>query len=232
MKRRLFRSTIALLALFCFSTCYAAPPYRIDRALITVSAEAAQEEPAPLVIPHLKLQGVIDDTMSNNVLAAFAAIEITKPPAVLFEIDSPGGSVAAGFAIAKAIEESSVPVICVVDGSAYSMAFYVLQSCDIRSMTDRSVLMAHEPSVMTIVNGKAANWRKLGIELSQMLEALTKAMNHHCSRRLNISYEDYSKRVYDTEWQMASEEALSVAAVDHVVISVREVQNIMAATFK
>jgi ATP-dependent protease ClpP protease subunit len=67
---------------------------------------------------------------------------------VVIVIDSPGGSVGAGFEIIKAIEKHQGEVICKVEGPgiAASMAAALLQSCDKRIMSKRSLLLLHEPS--------------------------------------------------------------------------------------
>ena len=180
------------------------------------------------IVPHIILSTEIDDNTAQQAIAAFDAADMMKVKTVLFEINSPGGSVDAGFLIAKAIENSNANVICVVDAMAASMAFYILQSCDIRVMTDRSLLMAHEPAIRAGIGGKSEDWRKQGNGIADLLEALTKSMNHHMARRLTISYEEFSKRIHNTEYWMTAEEALKISAVDQVVASVKEVKEILS----
>src|SRR3954466_93310 len=88
------------------------------------------------------------EVTQESVAAATKALGAAVPDGahyVLFEINSPGGDVDAGFALAKTIEDSPAPVVCVFDGEGMSMAFYILQSCALRLMTPRSLLLIHKP---------------------------------------------------------------------------------------
>lgn len=140
--------------------------------------------------------------------------------AIVLEIDTPGGEVAEGFTIVKAIEETRVPIVCVVDGQADSMGFYITQSCSVRVMTARSRLMTHEPSMGAEVSGHPIQWRNA----FEHLKALADAMAVYESARMKISLEEFKKRIADgTDWWMGSVEAKSVGAVDCVVDRVRTV---------
>lgn len=90
---------------------------------------------------------VFDDEISEASVAQFSmelALAEQTFDSVVVEINSPGGELGAGMKMMKAIEQSSAQVTCRVDGVAASMAFIVLQSCDERVMTKRSVLMGHQ----------------------------------------------------------------------------------------
>lgn len=175
-------------------------------------------------IPHIKISGSITEEMATAFVGAMEVLNEASIKHILIEIDTTGGSVDAGFKIAKAIEESDVAVTCVVDGAAISMGFYILQACPIRIMTDRSVLMVHEPSIDTIIRGNSIEWAKEGKRLSRVLEVLTDAMNHHLCRRLDMSFKDFTKRIHGDEWWMSADEAAKVKAVDLVVESVAQVK--------
>lgn len=130
---------------------------------------------------------------------------------VVVEIDSQGGSVAAGMLIAKDIERYPGVVVCVVDGQAMSMALFILQSCDVRVMTPRSVLMAHQPSTRT--SGQPTVIQ----DTAEYLKRLNIAMAKHITRRSNISLEYYLNRIqHGQEWYMAFDEAVQYGFVDLV----------------
>lgn len=69
-----------------------------------------------------------------------------KPKTIRVIISSGGGELGAGLEMAKLIERFPATVVCVVDGVVASEALAVLQSCDVRQMTARSVLMGHRVS--------------------------------------------------------------------------------------
>lgn len=140
------------------------------------------------------------------------------PGANIVEINTPGGSVFAGFEMARAIETTLHPVVCIVDGMAASMGLYILQSCDIRLMTERSLLMGHEP--MTSARGNRTGILK---EV-EFLSKLNFVMATHIVHRMNISVDKYLSLIAnDTELWLTADEALTIKAVDYKVPSVAAV---------
>ena len=103
-------------------------------------------EPAKHLIAQLTFSA---DVTEESVDAAIKFLNEAQAQdgleAVVIELNSDGGSVTDGFRLAREIEKSRVPVICVVEGSAASEGFYLLQSCTERYMTKRSMLMIHYP---------------------------------------------------------------------------------------
>src|SRR5579859_1521821 len=92
----------------------------------------------------------IDDDGLEPVTHKLQAVlaQSNAPDEIVLHIDSPGGEVGAMFRFAslmREVELGGTNVVCVVDGWAASAAFYLLQNCTTRVMTDRSALMAHEP---------------------------------------------------------------------------------------
>jgi len=150
-------------------------------------------------------------------MAALSAIDKLEGPN-LVEINTPGGSVFAGLEMARAIETTRHPVVCIVDGMAASMGLYILQSCDIRLMTERSLLMGHEPS--TAARGN----RTSILKEVEFLSKLNFVMATHIVRRMNISVDKYLSLIAnDTELWLTADEALAIKAVDYKVPSVAAV---------
>lgn len=156
---------------------------------------------------ELRLSGPVAEESAS---ALILALKSAKGLPVRLSIDSPGGSVVAGLELIKAIEAHG-QVDCVVDGTAASMAFFVLQACRSRLMTPDSLLMTHPPSIQTSEALTAAKLR----EYLSMLSALQAALEWHGCHRLVIPPEDCQKRSSAT-WWMAADEALDVGAVDEV----------------
>lgn len=168
----------------------------------------------------LSVTGMITDESVEATQAALADALVSGAESIVFIIDSGGGNVEAGERLARDIERTQVPVTCIVDGEAASMAFYLLQSCPTRLATLRSKLMVHEPFmvVQAIVHLK---------DVEAMLADMRKMVDEvgrHCSSRMNITYDEYSTRVLAAEketWWMTPAEALAVHALDRVVDSVK-----------
>ena len=71
--------------------------------------------------------------------------KLSPTAAVTIAINSPGGSVPAGDAIAAAIDRHRGPTTARIDGVAASAASYVAMFCDRVVMSKGSFLMIHEP---------------------------------------------------------------------------------------
>jgi ATP-dependent protease ClpP protease subunit len=74
-------------------------------------------------------------------------------PELQLIINSPGGSVFAGFqflSIMKAAKAEGMRVVCIVPGLAASMAFQILTQCDERHVLNESMLLWHRARVMGI----------------------------------------------------------------------------------
>jgi len=178
---------------------------------------ATPDTTATSPIAFIPLIGDIDDMSAMIVIDSIAASQGSKM--ILIEINSPGGSVSAGFAISKAIEASNVSVACLVDGSADSMAMYVLQSCDIRMMTKRSVLMIHQPSVGIEKGGRINDFGNA----VRALTALNHAMIEHIAARMNIPAQVIVDAIDgNKEMWMYWETAIHFDAVDIVWKTQRE----------
>jgi ATP-dependent Clp protease protease subunit len=135
-----------------------------------------------------------------------------NPEKIIIHIDSPGGSVYAGQEMAKAIEASTVPITCVVDGMAASMGLYILQACDYRTMTARSLLMAHGPSTQN-ASGTAAD---LAAE-SDLLLKLSRALAHHIVRRTVYTVDQYLAIIARGDFWIGCETALELGFVDEII---------------
>lgn len=169
-------------------------------------------------VPRISFVGVVDGESVDEAILLLRRAVAAGAKAIVIEINSPGGHVNAGFLLARAIEDSPVPVACVVDGEAASMGFYLLQSCDVRLMTRRSVLMIHEPSFGG-VRGTPEELR----QAADALKAIAQAMAEHCAAKMKITVEELKARTDNKDWWMEWREALHVGAVDDVVTSVDEV---------
>jgi ATP-dependent protease ClpP protease subunit len=139
---------------------------------------------------------------------------------IVFEINTPGGSVPAGFELAKTIENSKAPVSMVVDWEAASMGAFLLESAHNRYMTKRSMLMFHEPSLGGAMSGTPNQWQAI----ADMLKAMRIAIAVHCSARMNVTLDYYmSKTDGGQMWFLNGDEAMATGAVDQVVDSVAQV---------
>jgi ATP-dependent Clp endopeptidase proteolytic subunit ClpP len=152
------------------------------------------------------------EEVSEETVAAFLAqFALVQSNTVVIHLDTPGGSVFAGFRMGRAIDESKKEVICVVDGMAASMGLFLLQSCDVRVMTTRSLLMGHEPA--TVVRGKPDAIQQ---DLN-LLKKLNFAMAAHISRRTKLSLQEYLEATKNNDFWMHAGDALALGFVDSII---------------
>lgn len=173
------------------------------------------------LVPRISFSAVVNKASATAAVNLLNRAIALKPEAIIFEINTGGGEVPAGFMISKAIEASPVPVICVVDKEAQSMGFYILQSCPIRYMTKRSVLMAHEISYSITYAGQTNEWENVYNEI----KFENKAMAEHIAKHLkNMTPEQLLAKIAGGHmWIMDWKESLSAGAVDGIVSSTEDV---------
>lgn len=104
--------------------------------------------------------------------------------------NSPGGSVAAGYQIMKAMESSKAPVYVVVKSYAASMAAMITTFAERSFCYGSTVLLQHQPS-----SGMKGN-------LTQMREGLdsvtrwTRNINDQLAKKMGMTYEEYVAEMY------------------------------------
>lgn len=177
-------------------------------------------------IVDLRFQSDITPASVQDAAANLRTADAARPDAIVLEINTSGGQVGAGVDFARAIESVSTPLVCVVDGEASSMGYYVLQSCPMRIITRRSSLMIHEPFFPD-----GAEDAHTATELEQAahnLRTTAATMLEHESRRMKVAKSVVAGRIADGKrWYLLADEAVRVGAVDGVAASVEEVLGIL-----
>lgn len=189
------------------------------RALVAAVVVLLTHAPATAAsVQRYMMSGPVTDESAKETVEFLQSSD--DADAVVLEIDTPGGDVAAGMQIVHAIEEASPLVVCVVDGDAASMGFAILQSCDQRLMTRRSKLMAHEPSMSAQFEGHPNEWQAMADRMAAEREILAE----QCQHRLRVSMAEYRRRTDGgLMWFMTWREAKEINAVDGTARNAREV---------
>jgi ATP-dependent Clp protease protease subunit len=97
----------------------------------------------------IMLQGTIEPAMANVIIAQMLFLESENPNAeIQLYIQSPGGSVDAGFAIIDTMNHIKSPVVTIAMGSVASMGAVILASGERgkRTALPNSRIMIHQPS--------------------------------------------------------------------------------------
>ncbi len=128
-------------------------------------------------------------------------------------IHSFGGVIDSGEKMIDAIENAGIPTVCVADHKAMSMAFYILQACDRRLMTKRTVLMIHEPA-----GGARGNATQMGM-IADYLTKTHRAILEMAARKMDLSVDQIIAKAGPTAWFLTWQEAVDHKAVDGTVDS-------------
>jgi ATP-dependent Clp protease protease subunit len=159
--------------------------------------------------------------------SAYAAIrklwylELTSPATpILFVINSPGGSVDAGFAIWDQVTLITSPVHTLVTGLAASMGS-VLSLCAAkgkRFATPHARIMIHQPSIGGMVHGQATD---LEIQAREILKTKEQLVELYVQKTGKTKKE--IEKALDRDKWLSAQEAKDFGLIDDIVTSFNQV---------
>lgn len=193
----------ALLILFTLSTAHAAGPTQ-PPPFVPASPTAT------IRVQSYRFAATVDQKSAQAVGEFLEQARKNHVDVVMIEMVTPGGSYAAGHEIARYIENSPVPVVCVADGLVASMGVYIFQSCDRRLITSRGMLMLHSALASTPDNME--NEHDLQQKIN-MVRCINRAYGSQVIRHMHITLDEYLAKIADgKEWWLSAEEAVKVGA--------------------
>lgn len=133
-----------------------------------------------------------------------------SPKPLDIRIDSAGGDVYEGFAIASAIQRYEGETHAYVDGMAASAASYIALMADRVSMNDFAMIMIHNAWCMTVGNRDELR------EMADRLEALDDTIAAVISARSSLSIDEVREAMSAETWYTGPE-ALAAGMCDEVV---------------
>jgi len=164
----------------------------------------------------------VDGQSAKEAIRKLWFLELTDPgKPILFVINSPGGSVDAGFAIWDQVKMISSPVTTLITGLAASMGS-VLSLCAApgkRFATPHSRIMIHQPSIHGVIKGQATD---LEIQAKEIL----KTRHALISLYVEATGKDFKtiEKAIDRDTWMSPEEALEFGLLDKIVNSYHEIE--------
>jgi ATP-dependent Clp protease protease subunit len=166
------------------------------------------------------LSDAVDDQSSQEIIRQLWYLELTDPgKPILFVINSPGGSVDAGFAIWDQVKMISSPVSTLITGIAASMGS-ILSLCASpkrRFATPHSRIMIHQPRIMGAIQGQATD---LEIQAKEMIKTRTTLINIY----VQATGKDAAtvEKAIDRDTWMTPEEALKFGLLDGIIKNFKE----------
>lgn len=159
---------------------------------------------------QVRLDGGIRSGMIRRAQQEFWKFDQQSHEPIWLMINSPGGSVDAGFILIDTFQALKSPVYCLVESRAYSMAAITLVFCDKKYILKHGTIMLHEASYGTMGEDP---------QIRSRLSFLTKYLDrshHEIAKRMGMSHDKYRARIRDA-WWLLSDEAAKVGLVDGVV---------------
>jgi len=162
----------------------------------------------------------IDNDSAKEAVRQLWYLELTNPGTpITLVINSPGGSVDAGFAIWDQVKLISSPVSTLVTGLAASMGS-VLSLCATskrRLATPNARILIHQPRLGGAIQGQATD---LDIQAKEMLKTRTRLVRVYveATGKDAVTIE----RAIDRDTWMTAQEALEYGLLDKIVTSYSE----------
>ncbi len=168
----------------------------------------------------------VDVETSKDLIRKIWYLEWSDPKKpILFIINSPGGSVDAGFAIWDQIKLLSCPVITLVTGLAASMGslLSLCASKGKRFATANSRIMIHQPLISGVIRGQATD---LAIQAKEMLKT-RKAIVDIYALSTGKDAKEIEKAIDRDNW-MSAEEAKAFNLIDKVILKAEDIESELA----
>jgi ATP-dependent Clp protease, protease subunit len=155
----------------------------------------------------------IDDFVSNVIVAQLLFLQSQKRDAdITLYINSPGGSVSAGFAIYDTMQYLTCDVATVCVGQAASMGAFLLAAGTKgkRFALPHSRIMIHQP--MGGTQGQASDIEIQAKELLRLKKELNRILSVNTGKSVDIVNKDTERDYY-----MSADEAAAYGIIDKVV---------------
>ncbi len=161
------------------------------------------------------LNGEIDDNVANLVIAQLIYLEGKNPDKDIFiYINSPGGSVSAGFAIYDTMQYIKCDVTTICVGLAASMAAFLLSSGTKgkRFALPNSEIMIHQP--LGGAQGQASDIEIQARHIARIKQKLNTILSENTGKSLKVIEKDTDRDNY-----MTAAEAKDYGLVDKIFVT-------------
>ena len=165
---------------------------------------------------------VVDMESAKEAIRKLWYLELTDPgKPILFVINSPGGSVDAGFAIWDQVKMISSPVTTLVTGLAASMGS-ILSLCaapNKRFATPNARIMIHQPRIMGVIQGQATD---LSIQADQIMKTRKQIVDAYVAAT-GKDPKEIDKAIDRDHW-FTADEAVKFGLLNGVVSSFKDLK--------
>lgn len=158
------------------------------------------------------LSGEINDNLANSIVAQLLYLDSVNNEPINLYINSPGGSITAGFAIYDTMNyiESDVSTICI--GMAASMAAFLLSSGEknMRYALPNSEIMIHQP--LGGAQGQATEIKIAAERILKLKEKINKILSKNTKQDINKIQNDTER-----DYFLSANDALKYGLIDKIL---------------
>jgi ATP-dependent Clp protease, protease subunit len=155
----------------------------------------------------------VDDMVANLIVAQLLLLDSENPEKdIMLYINSPGGSVTAGFAIFDTMQHIRADVATICLGQAASMGAFLLSSGQKgkRMALPHSRILIHQP--LGGAQGQATDIEIQAAEINRMKRMINEILAHNTGQSIKKIEKDT-----DRDYIMSAEEGVAYGMVDKVV---------------
>lgn len=159
---------------------------------------------------HISLRGVVNQ---ENVDRLLSGLQKIKEKEVVIYIDSSGGYVEEGDRFLTQLQyrqREGTHFTCIAQ-KAHSMAFYIMQYCDKRLVTENARMMMHHISTTLMGTLPAIEGH------IRMVRQMANRIYHKCAERLGLTPEEFEKKIA-VDWWLSGDDIIQAGAADGVTL--------------
>jgi ATP-dependent Clp protease protease subunit len=164
----------------------------------------------------------VDMESAKDAIRKLWYLELIDPgKPILFVINSPGGSVDAGFAIMDQVKMITSPVTTLVTGLAASMGS-ILSLCGApkrRFATPNSRIMIHQPRIGGVIQGQATD---LNIQADEIIKTRKQIVDLYVAAT-GQSAKEIDKAIDRDRW-FSAEEALKFGLINGIITTFKDLK--------
>lgn len=198
----------------------ALPLLLLTCAPTSISKSYVLSSGAEAVIPNraVYFEGEVTDESMALLANAIDAEHAKGSKNIMLVLNSPGGSVDAGFNFIMAVEKfkrgNQVEFTCVVDGMAASMMAVIFEAvCDTRLMTKRSMLLFHGARI----GPNGGGTQEILEENAEIIRVINEMMAAMVAPRMGMSEEAFLYRIKGRDWSLSWRDAIRAKAIDGTI---------------